>query len=359
MWVADMDFAVAPMIASAIQERAALPIYGYTQITEEYRTSIVNWMKNRHDAHVEADWIVPIPGVVPAIDAAILTLTRPGDRVLLHTPVYFPFYASIENNGRHVVSSSLILGEEGASIDFQDFETKLKQVQAFILCNPHNPTGKVYTKEELEKIAMLCRENDVAIIADEIHHDLLYSETTFTSILNVATVDRSRLVFVSAPSKTFNIAGLAAAHFILPDEELRKAIQKTQQCVGTTSLNAFAIAGSQAAYRHGAEWNRQCMAYIENNRDQAIREIRTNMPQIRVMRPQGTYFLWLDCRALGMPADRIDSFFLEKAKIRFNPGAPFGKEGLGFVRMNIACTNETLHRALLQMHTALREREGK
>lgn len=353
MWVADMDYAVAPEITEALSKRAAIPVYGYTDMSQRFSAAIVNWMKQKHQAQIEPEWILPVPGVVPAINTSLLAMLKEGSRVLLHTPIYHPFYASIENNHCQVVTSSLKMDGDAIEIDFEDFEKKLQEVEAFILCNPHNPTGKIYTKEELARIAKLCSKYNVLLIVDEIHQDIVSLETEFTTIFNVPEVDRSNMIFTSAPSKTFNIAGLAASHFIIPDPIVRQKVRQMQQQTGAKSLSLFAEVGSVAAYENGCAWNEACVQYIEENRNEGLAFIEKNMPQLRVIRPEGTYFLWIDCRALNIPADRLFDFFVENAKIQFSPGEQFGVEGQGYVRMNIACTRQTLLQALKQMKVAI------
>lgn len=353
LWVADMDFRIAEPIIDAVTERAKQGVYGYTKPSDEYFDAILQWSRQQWQTSWEKEWILPVPGVVTATNIALQTIACKGEGVLLQTPIYHPFYASIQNNGLKLISNPLLQNARGFAIDFEDLDQKLSQSKVMILCNPHNPTGKVYSRDELEKIVQLANKHDVYLVLDEIHADLVYKPAVHHSILTISGVNSERTIVLNAPSKTFNIAGLSSSYFIIPDKNLYQKILQTQQTNGPKEVNLFGLTATEAAYHAGRAWHEESLAYLQENRDYAGQWIETNIPSVAVRQPEGTYFLWLDFRKTKIPADELFLFLLNTAKVRLSPGEQFGREGQGFARLNFACQRSTLEQALQRIQHAL------
>ena len=353
MWVADMDFQPPKEVTDALKNRVEHGIYGYTFTPPSATEAVQSWLKKRHDWEVDSSSVIYSPGVVPSIGIAVNALTEPGDKVLMQSPVYPPFFNMVKNNDRVVVNSPLLLKEDRFEIDFADFEEKLKEgIKLFILCNPHNPGGRVWTEEELRKMADLCIKYDCLILSDEIHSDLIYSPNVHVPMVKLDQKYEDYIVTCIAPSKTFNIAGLQASAVIIPNEKLRVAFQKVQGRQGFHALNTFGVIGLEAAYRHGEEWLEQLLVYLSENVELSIKFIEEHIPNLSVMRPDGTYLLWIDCRKLGLSDAEIKEALLKKGRLGLEPGPKYGQGGEGFVRMNIACARDVLMDGLERLKKA-------
>lgn len=359
MWVADMDFQSPPAVIEALKKRAEHGIYGYPLPMDSCYNAIINWISRHHGWKIERDWIMFSPGVVPGISAIIRSITKPGDKVILQRPVYYPFFANIEHNGRHILNNLLKYEDGYYKIDFQDLEEKAKdpRAKALILCSPHNPVGRVWTKEELTKLGDICVRNDIVVISDEIHCDLIYkghSHTCFASI-NETFLQNSITCF--APSKTFNLAGLQTSAIIIPNPKMRQSIYNiiVQSNTIPSEPNVFGAVALETAYNKGDDWLEQLIDYITSNLAFLKEWIQTRIPRIKVVEPEGTYLVWLDCRELGLDAQALEKFMLEKAKIWFDEGYIFGPEGEGFERINIACPRIILEEGLKRLERAVNE----
>jgi cystathionine beta-lyase len=357
MWVADMDFPAPQPVVDALVRRARHGIFGYTLRTDSYDEAVVAWMQRRHGWPIQPEWILSTPGVVPAVNLLVRTFTKPGDKVLVQRPVYYPFFNAIENNGAGIVSSSLILRNGRYEMDFADFERRAADpaVTLFILCSPHNPVGRVWTREELARLGEICLAHGVRVIADEIHADLVFSGVTFTPFATISEALAKNAVVCTAPSKTFNLAGLHTANIIIPDPSLRRRFQRTLDSCGMGKwASSFGAVACETAYREGEEWLEQAMAYIEGNLDFLQHYVDAHIPGIRVIRPEGTYLVWLDCRGLGLDNLALNRLMMEKARIFCDEGFIFGPEGDGFERLNIACPRSILEDALQRIRRAVR-----
>lgn len=356
MWVADMDFEVAEPICEAIRKRASHSIYGYTSPSEEYYLAMCSWWKRRHDFELKKEWILFSPGVVPAVNMLIQAFTQPGDKVLIQVPVYTPFFEAIKNNGCQVVENPLINDNGSFIIDFKDLELKLRdpRVSAMVLCSPHNPVGRVWTIEELTKIGELCLKYNVIVISDEIHSDLVYKQYKHTPFASICEEFKQNSATCVAPSKTFNLAGLSAASVILPNKSLRQRFSNVMTRNGMDLSNIFGIVGTEAAYKFGEEWLEELLDYLKGNLEYLKEYVSAEMPKIKVIEPEGTYLVWLDCSELGMKGDELFKFFLKEAKISFSKGSSFGKEGDAFERINIACPRALLKEGLKRMAQAVK-----
>ncbi|MBT2689443.1 pyridoxal phosphate-dependent aminotransferase [Bacillus sp. ISL-47] len=353
MWVADMDFQPPEEVKKALEERLDHGIFGYTYAPDSTAEAIVQWLKQRHSWEIEKDWILYSTGVVPSIATAIQAFTEKDDKVLLQSPVYTPFFEMIKKNERTVVNSQLKLENGRYEIDFEDFESKLKEgVKLFLLCNPHNPGGRIWTEEELLKIGELCVKYDCIILSDEIHSDLIFKGNKHTPIASLGQQLADITVTCIAPTKTWNLAGIQASAAVISNEQLRKTFQEEQGKQGFFTLSAFGIIGMEAAYRHGEKWLDGLMDYLEENKKAAAKFIKEELPGITMIEPDGTYLLWLDCRGLDMTDEELRKQLLEKGKLALEPGPKYGPGGEGFVRMNIACPHEVLADGLARLKRA-------
>jgi cysteine-S-conjugate beta-lyase len=354
MWVADMDFGPPEEVQAALSKRVKHGIYGYTFVPPSASEAIQNWLKDQSGWEIRKSWVLYSPGVVPSISLAIQAFTSPGDKVMLQSPVYTPFYEMIEKNGRTIVSSPLVLEEQRYEIDFQSFEEELKKgVKLFLLCNPHNPGGRVWLKEELLKIGELCKKYECLILSDEIHSDLVFPPHKHVPIASLSEEFRDISITCIAPSKTFNIAGLQSSAVIIPNEQLRGNFKAVQAQQGFFTLNIAGITALEAAYRHGRDWLDQLLAYLQENYETARSFIESELPSVRVMDLEATYLMWLDCRELSLSDKELHSLLVEKGKLALEPGTKYGPGGEGFVRMNIACPRETLKEGLKRLKLAL------
>lgn len=341
MWVADMDFKAADPILRALENKLRHGVFGYTHIPDAYYEAEMNWWSKRHHCSIEKEWIAFSPGVIAAIAAIIQAFTKPEDKVLLQSPVYNSFYATISSNGRGIVESELIHDGTGYEIDFDDFEAKAsdESVKLFILCNPHNPVGKVWRKEELERLSAICLKHNVLVIADEIHRDLVFEGNPYVPFVSV---DRANSITCTSPSKTFNLAGLKVANIISANPEQLSTIKHVMGVNGIHDPNAFAVDALIAAYNEGDEWLDQLLDYLKANRDYFLSFVRDRLPGLKVIAPESTYLAWVDCRSMGIGSQELSRGLLEEAGLRINEGSTYGKGGDGFIRINMGCTRALL-----------------
>ncbi len=353
MWVADMDFDVPPCVTEAIIKRAQHKIYGYTLKSESYFQSIINWVKKRHNWDIKKEWISSSPGVVSAVTMSVMAFTNPGDKIIVQTPVYFPFFTSIKNMGRELVNNQLLLKDGKYSIDFDDLEKKINDnAKMLILCSPHNPVGRVWTKQELQKIGEMCVKKNVVIISDEIHSDLILKNNKHTPVASISKQISDRTLTLIAPSKTFNIAGLSTSVVISSSNDLLSKYNNILDTIHIGFGNIFGLESLKAAYSSGEEWLEQLIDYVQNNVKFVYDFISGKMPRIKVIKPEATYLIWLDCRDLNLTDDELTNFFVKEAKVGLNLGNTFGKGGEGFMRMNIACPRSIVLKALERIKTA-------
>jgi len=357
MWVADMDFRSPEPVVEALKERAEHGIFGYCAPTSEFYQSVVSWMDRRHGWKINPDWISLTPGVVPALNMLVRAFTTQGDKVLVQPPVYYPFYGAIENNESQVVINPLILGDGRYHMDFADLESKCSdpQVKMAILCSPHNPVGRVWTREELDNFGRICVENNVLIVSDEIHGDLIYNDQVFTPLAKISETFAQNSIICTAPSKTFNLAGLLTSCIIIPNDDLRKRFEETLLSNGLFGFNTFGAVALQAAYDHGEAWLEQMLEYVEGNLAYLNAYVTENIPQIDVVQPEGTYLVWLDCRKLQLDGMDLKRLMFEQARVYLDEGFIFGPEGEGFERINIACPRKILVEALDRIRNAVNE----
>ncbi len=355
MWVADMDFRCPPAVIEALVKRAQHGIFGYTVPTDPYYEAVISWMKRRYEWDVKREWITLSPGIVPAINMLVQCFISPGDKVLIQQPVYYPFMAAIKNNGGQIVSNSLLYKNGRYDMDFDDLAAKTADpaVKMAILCSPHNPVGRVWTPEELTRFGEICIENKVIIISDEIHCDLIFSGQTFTAFATISDTFAQNSIICTAPSKTFNLAGLKTSNIIIPNEEWRQIFGAKLWSNGLFGLNSFGVEALTAAYNHGEEWLAEVMAYVEANYQFVATYMAERMPQVTITPPEGTYLLWCDFNQLGLSSKARKALLLEQARVYLDEGELFGPEGEGFERFNLACPRSILAEALERIKTAV------
>ena len=348
LWVADMDFQTSPEIIEALNKAVSHGIYGYSEGKEEYFDAVYNWYNDNFNWQVKKEWLIKTPGVVFAIVLAINALTNEGGSVLIQNPVYYPFTEVIIDNNRKLVNNSLVRNGKKYEIDFEDFEKKIKEnnVKLFILCSPHNPVGRVWKKWELEKIGDICLKHNVKIVSDEIHSDFVYPENKHIVFSSLDEKYQNITITCTAPTKTFNLAGLQISNIFIPNLEIRKKVLKQLDRVGYSQVNLMGLVACEAAYKYGRQWLNELKEYLLDNLNFLRDYLETNIPQIKLIEPEGTYLIWLDCSALGFEDKELEKFIVEKAKLWLDSGYIFGKEGEGFQRINIACPRETLKKAL-------------
>lgn len=355
MWVADMDFAAPAAVSKALQEHAEKTVFGYSFVSDEAVQAIVDWQNAHHDWHIDKESIVFCNGVVAALADSIKAFTNPGDKVLISSPVYPPFYNIPKSNGREIVSCPLVEKDGAFIYDFEAFEQALAQnVKAYILCNPHNPGGYVWDEATLKEIVRLCAKYDVVIISDEIHSDLMLDGSKHTPLAKIAGDEIDRIITCMAPTKTFNLAGIQVAYMIVPDKEKRMLLEAVHMASGQGSVNTFASVALQAAYTEGSPWLNDMLTYISNNMDYVIAELG-QLPGIHINKPQGTYLLWIDYRELGLDEKEIMQRLLENGKLALEPGSKYGEEGCGFLRMNVACSFDTVKDGVQRFRQALEQ----
>lgn len=352
LWVADMDFASPAAITEALIARARHPIYGYTRLPETLYESVILWMQQRHGWSVEREWIVVCPGVVPSLNAAIMAFTKPGDSVIVQPPVYYPFFSSITNNERKMLSNPLSLDDGRYTIDFDHFEQCAKQAELLVLCSPHNPVGRVWQQQELTRLLEIAEGEDLLIISDEIHADLIYPGNKH-HVTATLTENPGRVITAVSPTKTFNIAGLNLSVLIVPDEKQRAKINQIFSRFHVSAANPFSIVAFETAYRTGEPWLEALLNYLQGTRDCVAAYLSDHLPAIKLIQPEGTYLLWLDCRDMALSDAQLRDFFVHKAALGMNSGIQFGKtEGSGFMRLNIGAPREQILTALEQIKIA-------
>ena len=352
-WVADMDFPVADPIQKAIRDRIQHNVYGYTEVAPSVYEAIEAWTQGRYGWSIEPEWVSFTTGVVNALNLLVTSYTNPGDKIIVQPPVYAPFFNSILNNGRQVVYNPLVATSEGYKMDLDDLERKIDgRTGMLILCNPHNPVGRVWTKSELEELAEICLRHGVLVVSDEIHADFVYSGHKHIPMASLSPEVAENTITCMAPSKTFNLAGLATSFVVISNQRRRQTFLNTLQNVGV-STTFMGIIALEAAYRHGAAWLDELLGYLEGNRDFLVDFLEERLPMIKMTRPEGTYLTWLDCRGLGMECQNLQDFFIHKAKVVVNDGQWFGPNGGGFVRFNIGCPRPLLLRGLTRIEKAV------
>lgn len=338
MWIADMDFAAPKVVIDAIQDRLDHGVFGYSYICDSCKDAVRNWLMERHAWETKNEWMLFQHGVVPAIASVIETFTSKKDAILITPPVYPPFFNVPGHMERTVVTCDMVEINGEYSIDFTKFEEDLKQnIKVFILCNPHNPGGIVWSVEDLEKIIELCAKYDVLILSDEIHADLVFQNSTHTPIASIAGEEAKRIITCVAPTKTFNLAGIQAAVIIASDTLIRNKLQKHAMAHGQMDLNSFAAAAFKAAYEEGGPWLDDLLTVISSNMDYVIKELETHLPQIKAKKPNATYLLWIDYRDTGLSEKEMMEKLLHKGRLALEPGSKYGESGKGFLRMNVAC----------------------
>ena len=348
LWVADMDFPAAPPIQAAIRKRAEHGVFGYASKGKRYLSAVAGWMQRRHGFLVEQEWIVPTPGVVPGLHLCVRRFTKPGDKILIQPPVYHPFRYSIERNQRVVAANPLILDNGRYQMDFAQLEQTCQdpEVKLAILCSPHNPVGRVWSTDELTRFAEICTRHDVLVMADEIHGDLIMPGHKFVSYGSLDESLTENVIVGTAPSKSFNLAGLQTANLIIRNQTLREELRAEMAATGLFTVNPFGIVATEAAYNEGEPWLAAVISHIDANLDLLEAYVSEHIPPLKVIRPEGTYLAWVDCRALGLAGDALHSLMMDKAKIYLDRGDVFGPEGEGFMRFNVACSRSILEQAL-------------
>lgn len=358
LWVADMDFETFPAITEALQRRVAHGIFGYTRVPEAYYEAVCRWFKKRHGWHINREDIIYTSGVVPAVSAVIKALTLPGDQVIVQGPVYNCFFSSIRNNGCETVSNSLIYNKEELryEIDFDDLERKLKHERArlMLLCNPHNPGGRVWTRDELTRVAELCRKYGVRVVSDEIHCELTLYDNEYVPFGSLPDELSRDSITCCSPSKAFNTAGLQIANIVCRDAEVRNRIDRAININEVCDVNPFGVIALQAAYSdEGYEWLTQLRKYISANYDFLLERFARELPKCKVMRMEGTYLAWIDCSELHIPSDEIEKMLMHENKVWVNAGSMYGAEGAAFIRINMACTSELLNEGITRIVNGL------
>ena len=352
MWVADMDFRAPDEIVSRMRQLCDFGVYGYTMVTDSYFDAVRNWFSSRFDWEVERKWLVTTPGVVFALSAAVKAFTEPGEGVLIQRPVYYPFTEVVENNGRVVVNSSLRYDKGSYAIDYEDLEAKLARddVKLILICSSHNPVGRVWTRDELSKVCRLCLKYNVKMVSDEIHADFVFANREHVPLASLSEQVRENCVVCTAPSKSFNLAGLQISNIFIPNRDMRHAFRRELEKTGLFGVNMVGLCACQAAYESGGEWLDQLKEYLEGNIQFLKSFVNEHMPRIKVVDTEGTYLVWMDLQELNL-VDQKD-FIVNKARLWLDTGSMFGEEGLGFERINVACPRAVLEEALNRLKRA-------
>ena len=358
LWVADMDFKAPEGVIKALSERVEHGIYGYTLPTDSYYDAVINWMDRRHDWKIEKDWIILAPGIVPAIHFAVQTYTKVGEGVLIQRPVYNPFTEAVVNNGRKLINSPLVVKGDRYEMDFEDFEKKIvdNKVKLFILCSPHNPVGHVWTREELIIMGDICLKHHVLVVADEIHHDLIFKGKKHIPFASLGSKYSNITITCTSPSKTFNLAGLQISNIIIENKEILKRLNSYLESIALTMSNVFGMIGCEAAYNTGEQWLEELIDYLEGNKKLIQEFVTEKFPMIKVIDSEATYLLWVDFRGLGIEQEALEKLLIEEAKLWLTGGYIYGDEGRGFQRINLACPRSTIEKMLKQLEDALIKR---
>lgn len=356
-WVADMDFPIAREIQEALTNRCAHAIFGYSESDEKYFNAVHDWYTKHFHWDTKIEWLTKTPGVVFALAMAVKAFTQKGEGVLIQQPVYYPFTEVIEDNERKLVNSPLILKGERYAIDFADLEKQIieNNVKLMLLCSPHNPVGRVWTRAELQKVGDICLKHGVIVVSDEIHGDFVWENNQQTVFATLGEKYAQNCVVCTAPSKTFNIAGLQISNIFIPNITLRRKFRKQVAAAGYSQVNTLGLVACQAAYTYGEDWLRQVKAYIHSNINFVEDYLAQNLPQIKLIRPEGTYLVWLDCSALGLDAASREEWLWHKAHLWLDGGGIFGAAGANFERINVACPKATLLQGLEQLKAAVAE----
>lgn len=355
LWVADMDFKTSSYIQDELIKQAEHGIFGYSEVLTPYFLAVKAWLKEHHNWDVEEKWLIKTPGIVFALAMAVKAFTKPGDGVLIQQPVYYPFTEVIRDNDRKVISNTLILSEDNRyHIDFQDFEEKIvnKHIKLFFLCSPHNPVGRVWTGDELEKMGDICLKHGVIVVSDEIHSDFAFKRK-HQVFAGIKAEYKNISITCTSPSKTFNIAGLQISNIFIPNEDIRRKFIKEIDKAGYSQLNTMGLVAADAAYRYGEEWYEAVKKYIEANIEFAQHYIEEKLPDVNMIENEGTYLIWLDFRKTGLTVTELEDVIINKAKLWLDSGKIFGESGRGFQRINVACPRTVLKEALDRIKEAL------
>lgn len=357
MWIADMDFMGPTPVVEALKDRADHGVFGYTARPQAYFKALIDWMEKRNNWTIEKRWIRCTPGIMTALSIAIQSYTAEKDKIIIQTPVYTPFTEVVEKNNREVVVNPLILNDKKYEMDYDHLKEMVADpdVKMLILCNPHNPVGRVWTKDELLQLGKICIENNVSVVSDEAHLDFVYKGNKYTPFASISEEFLNNSITCTAPSKTFNLAGVQMANIIIANKELRNQFTRLIDTLYLGLSNTFGITAVEHAYRYGEDWFDQCLDYIADNLKYLTEFLEEKIPEIKVIPPEGTYLAWLDCRKLGMDAKALEEFFHKKAKVAFDEGYTFGLGGEGFTRINMACPRSTLQEGLERMEKAIKE----
>lgn len=356
LWIADTDFMIAPSIQQELQKCLDHGILGYPAKKHTGFEELASWLNKRHGWQTQLAWYSFSPGIVAAIAISIQALTTANDKIIIQPPVYPPFAAVLEENNREILTNPLINNDGHYTIDFSDLEKKAKQAKLLVFCSPHNPVGRVWTKKELTKLAQIIIDNDLVLISDEIHSDLIYKEHKHIPIASLNEDIAQRTITLMAPSKTFNVAGLFSSAVIIKNQQLRNKVQKHFQSLRVLENNVFGIAAMKAAYTNGEQWLDELMPYINDNINFLYEQLSIKTPKIKFKKPQGTFLAWLDCRELALSDEELHAFFVNDAKLALNKGITFGVEGSGFMRLNLGCTRDTLQKAVELLDNAYKNR---
>ncbi|MCM1121147.1 MAG: pyridoxal phosphate-dependent aminotransferase [Eubacterium sp.] len=357
LWVADMDFRTAPGIIECAVADARLGIYGYTDSKDDYFQTVAAWYRDYFGWETRKEWLVKTPGIVFAICMAVQALTKAGESVLIQQPVYYPFAAVVRDNDRKLVNNELVLKDGHYEIDFEDFEKKIVEndVKLFVLCSPHNPVGRVWSVEELRRMGEICLRYDVKVVSDEIHSDFVYEGRQHHVFTMVEPEFEKISIICTAPSKTFNLAGLQISNIFISDPQIREAFKRQMMAVGYSQVNMIGLHACKAAYETGREWLEELKVYLRGNLDYVRSYLEENLPQIKLIEPEGTYLIWLDCRELGLREEELEHLIVQEAKLWLDAGTIFGEAGAGFERINIACPRVVLEEAMARLCRAVKK----
>lgn len=355
MWVADTDFAAPDEVVQALIARAGHPVYGYSLFPDTLYEAMIDWYAQRHDWHIERDWIMLAPGVVPSLHAVALTFAAEGEGVIIQPPVYPPFFSAATKTARRLVINPLVRVDGEYRMDLDHLEHCASQARILALCSPHNPVGRVWREDELRALLEIARRHELLILSDDIHCDLTFAGHPHRMLATLAGED-DRIITAVAPSKTFNIAGMGLSALVVPDPGHRQLLQRTFERMHMEPANPFSIVAFEAAYRHGGPWLDALLDYLQGNVDLACAFLADQVPEIRVDRPDGTYLLWLDCSALGLDDAQLKEFFIREARVGMNPGSSFGDAGSGYMRLNIGTRRAVVEQALERLARAVRTR---
>lgn len=355
MWVADMDFLTAPCVMEALKDRLEQGIFGYTTRPSSYNESIVNWLDNRFSWKINQEWLMFSPAVITSISLLIQNLTQKNDKIMIQEPVYSPFHNIVESNERSLVISPLVKLDDGSYVmDYEDIESKIKDVKVFILCNPHNPVGRVWTREELTRLGEICLKHNVLVISDEIHSDIILKNHKHTPFASISKEFRENTITCMAPTKTFNLAGLQSSFLVISNPYYYEVMDKAFSILDIKRNNAFSLVATEAAYNYGEDWLYELIKYIEDNVDFAIDYIKNHIPQLKVKKPEGTYLLWVDFSNLNVDKEDLKNALINKGRIALSDGSSFGIGGDGYYRINLACPRSMVLEGLKRIEFAIK-----